>query len=95
MTTFHAVSSNEHVHPAFAAVLTAVVQPTPTPEQEYRKALKAFDWFYSMSDEMKWVNAGASQHAQLRAMQKSIDPSGAIWNEYRPDHPYAPQAQIA
>lgn len=56
-----------------------------TPEQEnYIKLLKSHDWYYDYSDDHSVWRRGSEAHSRLRGLQKSIDPTGEIWNEHAP-----------
>ena len=57
-----------------------------TPEiQKYRAALKAADWGFEYRDRNDGpYEAAKAEFQRLRLVQMKLDPTGQIWDEYRP-----------
>jgi hypothetical protein len=86
------MESNTHIEPTIAGILNrfttgqlqAAAAPQ-TPEQAYRQALKNFDWWFEFSDDLEAWAKGRNNLTRLLIVQKNLDPTGAIWMEYRPN----------
>ena len=57
-----------------------------TPEiEQYRAALKAADWGFEYRDRNdEPYMAARAEFQALRLQQMKLDPTGQIWDEYRP-----------
>ncbi|HEX2753296.1 MAG TPA: hypothetical protein VHP34_09415 [Alphaproteobacteria bacterium] len=57
-----------------------------SPEEEnYRKLLRAHDWYYDYSDDHSVWKRGVAARDTLNGIRRAIDPEGTIWNELAPD----------
>lgn len=57
-----------------------------SPEEEnYRKLLRAHDWYYDYSDDHSVWKRGVAARDKLNGLRRQIDPEGTIWNEIAPD----------
>jgi len=54
-------------------------------EEEYRKTLKAHDWYYNFSDDHRVWQRGLESYKKLTILRKENDPNFSIWNEYAPN----------
>ena len=63
-----------------------LVESTSDEIEEYKRLLKAHDWYYSYSDDHRVYVRGEEQYAKLRELMSKLDPDGKIWKQYSPDH---------
>lgn len=73
--------------------------PTPPDEPaqamaEYRRRLARADWQYQFSDDHSVYQRARADFEELHAMQRTLDPEGAIWREYSRDAHGAPTPDV-
>lgn len=51
---------------------------------QYTDALRKFDWSFEFSDDHWHYRKCHHELAELRDLQKSVDPDGSLWNQYAP-----------
>jgi hypothetical protein len=69
------------------SVIAAALAPlTPPPDDArtatYRALLRRHDWTHEFSEELRWVQRGRAELAELQALQKEVDPDFHIWNTH-------------
>jgi hypothetical protein len=52
---------------------------------QYKKALKAHDWYYAFADGYNDYDKGKEQRNKLHEMARDLDPDFTFWNEEAPD----------
>lgn len=53
--------------------------------EQYKKALKAHDWYYAYADSYNDYGKGKEQRDALCNAQPGLDPDFTLWNEAAPD----------
>jgi hypothetical protein len=53
--------------------------------EQYKKALKAHDWYYAYADSYNDYDKGKEQRNALWTAQPGHDPDFILWNESAPD----------
>lgn len=53
--------------------------------EQYKKTLKAHDWYYAYADGYTDYAKGKEQREKLHAMALGLDPDFVLWNEEAPD----------
>lgn len=76
------------LHPIFAGIV-ASIQTAPVALREaqrraYVTLLQRHDWSHEFSDDHGAYTRGREQLAELRLVQREIDPDFAIWNQHCP-----------
>lgn len=71
-------------HEVFAPIL-AGIQAQFQRRADYVAALRAHDWGFEYSDDMRAVRAGRESLARLMLERAAIDADGAIWNSLAPE----------
>lgn len=75
----------DNMHPL---MIQALQNFAPPPEsdamQQYRKALREFDWRFEFSDDGESHRQGSAALKELHAMQQALDPDGSIWRAMQP-----------
>lgn len=76
------------IHPVFAGIV-ASLQTAPAAVQEAKRSayvtlLQRHDWSHEFSDDHGAYTRGREQLAELRLVQREIDPDFAIWNQHCP-----------
>ena len=84
--TVEAVSGG--LHPIFAGIV-ASIQTAPVALREaqrraYVTLLQRHDWSHEFSDDRSAYTRGREQLAELRLVQREIDPDFEIWNQHCP-----------
>lgn len=79
-------TANSQLHPVFRAALSAFVHSDALAIQRaaYVKALQRHDWSHEFSDDGAVARRGRESLAQLRMVQRELDPEFFIWNTYAP-----------
>lgn len=76
------------LHPIFAGILDDIESSTVIARRVQREAyirlLQSHEFAYEFSDDHKVWMRGADERAQLRILQREVDPSGALWNQHAP-----------
>lgn len=91
---------NTAIHPVMAAALAPFAPKSSNVHALaseyavglYRKALEKFNWQFEHAEEHAVWARGSNDLANLRRMQRDIDPDGSIWMSYPGAHTHgAPQ----
>jgi hypothetical protein len=77
--------TNGHVHPIFASMLDTFCRPAALQDikrEAYERMLRAHEWSFEFSDDASVYARGREQLAELRLVQREIDPDFSTWNQH-------------
>ncbi len=55
-----------------------------TTVEDYRQALKGFDWYYDFSDDYSYWARARARLKEIEAAKDKFDPDRTIWDELVP-----------
>lgn len=80
----------DYLHPVMAAALKPFAPQKVDAMEEYKTALRQFDWQYQFADDYRQYMSGLDALQHLHRMQLKVDPDGVVWMQLRPDVHGAP-----
>ena len=68
-----------------SAAINSHAQAQSAQVNAYIKLLQRMDWSFEMSDDQRVWRAGRDSLAELRMVQRELDPDFVVWNRYAPE----------